>query len=63
MALLDSESVERLQRLPPRQAYMDLKQIVFRGGAISSEDFQTAFEQLVDAGILSWDQIEDFERH
>jgi hypothetical protein len=48
--------------MTPREAYLDLKTAVYRGGAVSSEDFQTAFEQLVDAGILSWDQIEAFER-
>lgn len=62
MALLDFESVERLRRMTPREAYLDLKSTVYRGGAVSSEDFQTAFEQLVDAGVLTWDQIEAFER-
>ncbi len=62
MALLDSESIERLREMSPHKAYMDLKSTVYRGGAVSSEDFQSAFEQLVDAGILTWDQIDEFER-
>lgn len=62
MALLDAESIERLRGMSPREAFMDLKTAIYRGGAVSSEDFQSAFEQLVSAGILTWDEIESFER-
>ncbi|HXI02274.1 MAG TPA: hypothetical protein VNI57_03775 [Candidatus Saccharimonadales bacterium] len=62
MAVLDAESVERLRTKSPKDAYRQVKDSIYKAGAISSEDFLDAFEQLVDAGILSWDQIEEFER-
>lgn len=62
MARLDSESVERLRRMTPREAYMDLKNTLYRAGAVSSDDFQDAFQQMIDAGILTWEQIEELER-
>jgi hypothetical protein len=59
---LDPESVERLRIMSPRDAYWEVKSSIYRSGVSASEDFQAAFEQLVAAGVLSWDQIEDFER-
>ncbi len=63
MVVLDSEDIDRLRSMAPREAYEDLKTSVYRAGAISSEDFQAVFDQLVEAGVLTWDQIEEFERH
>lgn len=62
MARLDAESVERLRAKNPKDAFRQVKDSVYRAGAISSEDFLNAFEQLVEEGILTWDQIEEFER-
>ena len=62
MATLDPESVERLRGMSPRDAYLEVKTSIYRSGVSASEDFQAAFEQLVVAGVLSWDQIEEFER-
>ena len=62
MTVLDVDSVERLREMTPREAYNDVKQTVFRAGGVTSDDFQSAFDQLIEAGILTWEQIEEFER-
>jgi hypothetical protein len=58
----DLETIEKLRAMGPRKAYDQIRQTVHRipGGA-SSEDFQQAFEAMVDHGVLSWEQIEEFE--
>lgn len=61
-AILDSETVERLRRMPARSAFDEVRAAVFRSGPASSEDFVDVYEQLVEAQVLTWDQIEDFER-
>jgi len=62
MAIFDPETVSRLRRAHPREAFWEVKQAIYKTGGASSEDFLNAFEELVDAGVLSWDQIEEFER-
>lgn len=61
MAIFDPETVDRLRQGDPRQAFLEVKEAVYRAGSASSEDFLEAYTQLVDAGILSWEQIEEFE--
>jgi hypothetical protein len=60
-AILDPDTVERLRGLPPRRAFQEAKDAIYRTGAVGSDDFLDVCEQLVDAGILTWDQIEDFQ--
>ncbi len=60
-AVLDPETLDRLRTLTPRQAYETARQAVYRSGAVSSEDFLDVYEQMVDEGILSWDQVGEFE--
>lgn len=62
MAIFDEETVNRLRRAHPREVYSEVKEAIYKTGGASSEDFLSAFEELVDAGVLSWDQIEEFER-
>ncbi len=57
----DPETIERLRTLPPRQAYNEVKDAVYRLGPVSSDDFREVFEELVDLGVLRTDQIEEFE--
>jgi hypothetical protein len=38
-----------------------VKSSVYRTGGATSEDFLDAYEELVEAGILSWEQIEEYE--
>jgi hypothetical protein len=59
-AILDPDTLDRLRSLPPREAYTEAKDAVYRSGAVSSDDFLDVYEQLVDDGILTWDQIEEF---
>jgi len=61
MPLFDSETVQRLRTQNPREAYHEVKTAIYRAGESSSEAFLDAFEELVDAGVLTWDQIERFE--
>ncbi len=60
-AVFDPETLERLRTMTPRQAFTVARESIFRSGAVSSEDFLDVFEQLVDEGILTWDQLEEFE--
>jgi hypothetical protein len=60
VAILDPETVERLRALTPRQAFEQAKSAVYRSGAVGSDDFLDVFEQLVDTGVLTWEQIEEF---
>lgn len=59
---MDDETLERLRTLDPRKAYETVKHSVLRNpwGA-SSEDLRAALDQLVAAGILTWDEVESFE--
>ena len=60
---MDERSLQSLRRLEPREAYESIRRAVLRNpwGA-SSEDMQGALEQVVEAGILTWEEIERFER-
>jgi len=60
-AILDRETLERLRALPPRDAFRDITDAVYSAGAVSSDDFLDVYEQMVDAGILSWEEIDRFK--
>ncbi len=60
--VLDRETVEKFRRLSPREAFEEAKNAVYRSGANSSDDFLEMYEALVEQGVLSWDQIEAFDR-
>jgi hypothetical protein len=62
VAIFDPETLERFRRSDPREAFWEVKASIYRMGGASSEDFLSAFDELVDAGVLSWEQIEEFER-
>jgi hypothetical protein len=58
----DPETLERFRTLTPGEIYTEVTEAVHRAPAgPGSEDFLDALEILVDEGILSWDQIENFE--
>lgn len=59
---IDEESLEDLRSLGPRKAYEAVRRAVLQNpwGA-SSEDLRSALEQVIAAGILSWDDVERFE--
>jgi len=60
---IDEKSLEHLRSLGPRAAYDSVRRAVLQNpwGA-SSDDFQAALEQVVAAGILTWDDVEIFEQ-
>ena len=59
----DRKTLEDLRELAPRDAWETVRRAVYQSpGGVSSEDFQAALEQLVAEGILSWEEIEGFER-
>jgi hypothetical protein len=59
---IDHRTLEELRALEPRRAYETVRRAVYQSpGGASSEDFQAALEQLVEEGILSWDEIDSFE--
>src|SRR5438093_1706267 len=59
---IDETSLEELRSLSPRRAYEAVRRAVLQNpwGA-SSEDLRSALEQMVAAGILTWDEVERFE--
>ena len=59
-AVLDPETLERLRALSPQQAFEEVRDAVYRSGAVGSDEFLDAYEELVLHGILSWEQIEEF---
>lgn len=61
-AELDPETLERFRTLSPKEVFEQSRHAVYRAGRVSSEDFMDVYEQLVDAGILTWEQIDAFER-
>jgi hypothetical protein len=59
---IDRKTLEDLRELEPREAWEQVRRAVYQSpGGAASEDFQAALEQLVAEGILSWDEIEQFE--
>lgn len=61
-ALFDPETLDRFRDLPPREVFLEAKRSVYRLGAATSDDFLEVYQALVDEGILSWEQIEEFDR-
>ncbi len=59
---IDEGTLEDLRGLGPREAYEAVRRAVLQNpwGA-SSEDLRSALEQVVAAGILTWDDVERFE--
>ena len=60
-SVFDPETLDRIRMLPPRQAYEAVRGLVYQSGSRTSEDFRDAFEELVEHGILTWEQVEEFE--
>ncbi len=61
-ALFDSETLERFREMTPREVFIEAKRTVYRSGAATSDDFLEVYQALVDEGILTWEQIEAFDR-
>lgn len=61
MVTLHPETMERLRAMEPRAAYDTAREALLRLGSAGSEDFLDLWQQLVDEGVLTWDQVEEFE--
>ncbi len=62
MVEFDAETIARLRALGPRKAYREVRHAVYQiPGGTSSEDFQQAYETLVEHDVLTWEQIEQYE--
>lgn len=60
--LFDFETIERLRAMSPRDAYDEVKVALYRQGPTQSEDLREAYEELVEEGIFTWEQIEEWGR-
>jgi hypothetical protein len=60
--VFDPETIARLKTMTPREAYEEIKTALLRMGAGGSEEFLEACEALVEEGILTWADLEEFER-
>jgi len=58
---LAPETIDRLRSMKPEKALEAAKNALYATGAAGSEDFQDVFRQLVEEGVLSWDQIQDLD--
>lgn len=59
--MFDSETLDRFRTMSPRRAFEEARHAVWRAGAATSDDFLEVYQQLIDAGILDWEEIEAFE--
>jgi hypothetical protein len=59
---MDARTIEFLKTLEPRKAWEEVRRAVLKNpwGA-SSDDLRAALRQVVDAGILTWEEVEAFE--
>ena len=58
--ILHPDEIEVLRRLPPRQAFERVKDALYRGGSVTSDEFLDAYEQMVEEGVLTPEQLEEF---
>jgi hypothetical protein len=59
---LDPDTLNELRRLSPRQAFDRLKEAVYQTpDGVGSWEFVEGIQTLVDEGILTWDEVEEFE--
>jgi hypothetical protein len=59
--VFDPETLARFRTMKPLEVFREAKDSVYRAGASSSDDFLDIFEELVNQGVLSWDQVEEFD--
>jgi hypothetical protein len=58
--VIHPDEIEVLRSLPPREAFERVKDALYRRGSVSSDEFTDAYEQLVELGILTPEQLEEF---
>jgi len=60
--IFDESTLERFRGMKPRDVYAEARDAVYRLGSTTSAQFADVFEELVDKGVLTWGQIEEFEK-
>lgn len=58
----DDETIAKFRRMSPREAFELAKDATYRHGAVTSSDFEEVFEALVREGVLTWSEIEKYQR-
>jgi hypothetical protein len=58
--VIHPDEIEVLRRLPPREAFERVKHALYKGGSVTSDEFLEAYEQLVELGILTPEQLEEY---
>jgi hypothetical protein len=58
----DDETLERFRHLRPEEALRRARSVVYGMEDAGSETFLELCEQLVEEGILTWDQVDSLER-
>jgi len=61
-SIFDPRTIDELRALPAAEAFARVRKALYEGGATMSADFHEAYEELVELGILTWDQVEEFDR-
>lgn len=57
----DPETLARFRTMRATDVFREAKDAVYRAGSTSSDDFLDMYEELVRQGLLSWDQVEEFD--
>jgi len=57
---LDEKTLERLRFLSPPEVLREVTDAIYGAGPAGSEDFLEVFEQLIEHGILTPEQVEAF---
>ena len=59
--LFDPETLARFRAMRSTEVFREAKDAVYRSGSTSSDDFLDIYDELVRQGLLSWDQIEEYD--
>ena len=58
--IFDPEQIEELKKLPLQEAFERVKNALYKSRDAGSHDFMDAFEELVEAGVFTPEQLEEF---
>ena len=61
-AALDRQTIERLRTLDPGEALRVATNAVYEAESVGCDDFLDLYERLVYEGVVTWAEIEAFER-
>ena len=58
--IFDPEQVAELKKLSVQEAFERVKNALYASRDAGSDDFMDAFEELVEAGVFTPEQLEEF---